>query len=58
MVIMGVSSIVFVLFGSGEVQPWDDLEQYYLKEKEKEKRGLPMDERISIRQAREIEEGK
>lgn len=58
MIIMAGSSIVYVLFGSGEVQPWDDLEQHYLREKEKERRGLPMDERISIKQAREIEEGK
>jgi len=58
MVVMAASSVVFGLFGSGEIQPWDDLEQHYLREKEKEKRGLPMAETLSIKQAKTIEEGK
>lgn len=58
MIVMTASSVIYGIFGTGETQPWDDLEQYYLREKEKQKRGLPMDERISIRQSREIEEGK
>lgn len=58
MIVMGGSSIVFVLFGSGEVQPWDDWEQFYQREKEKERKGLPMDERLSIRQSKSIEDGK
>lgn len=57
MAVMSLSSVVFVIFGTGEVQRWDDLEQYYLHEKEKERRGLPMDEQITIKQARVIEEG-
>lgn len=57
MVVMVASAIVFVLFGSGDVQPWDDLEQHYLREKEKQKRGLPMDERLSIKQSKTIEDG-
>lgn len=56
MIIMAGSSVVFALFGSGEVQPWDDMEQHYLKEKAKEKRGLPMDERLSIVQSKSIED--
>lgn len=58
MVIMTTSSIIFGLFGSGEIQPWDDLEQYYLKEKEKQKQGLPMDEKLSIIQSKSIEDGR
>lgn len=58
MVMMTGTSIVFLLFGSGEVQPWDQMEQYNLRKKEKEKLGLPMDEEISIRQAKMVEEGK
>lgn len=58
MVFMSLSSLIFGLFGSGEVQPWDDLEQHYLKEKEKQKQGLPMDERLGIIQSKSIEEGK
>lgn len=57
MVVMSLSSVVFVVFGTGEVQPWDDLEQHHLREKEKERRGLPIDEQITIKQARVIEEG-
>lgn len=57
MVVMTVSAVVFALFGSGEIQPWDDLEQHYLREKEKQKRGLPMDERLSITQSKSIEDG-
>lgn len=53
MVVMTASSIVYVLFGTGEVQPWDDLEKY---QKEKAKKGLPMDEKQSIVQS--IEDGK
>lgn len=55
---MTASSVVYGLFGSGELQPWDDLEQYYLKEKEKAKRGLPMDERLSIVHSKSIEDGR
>lgn len=55
---MAASSIVFVLFGSGDVQPWDDWEQFYQREKEKGRKGLPMDERLSITQSKSIEEGK
>ncbi|XP_026823302.1 sialin-like isoform X1 [Rhopalosiphum maidis] len=58
MIVMTASSVVYGLFGSGELQPWDDLEQYYLKEKEKAKRGLPMDERLSIIYSKSIEDGK
>lgn len=58
MVFMSTSSLIFGLFGSGEVQPWDDLELHYLKEKEKQKQGLPMDERLSIIQSKSIEEGR
>lgn len=49
---------MFLLLGSGEVQPWDNMEQYNLRKKEKEKLGLPMDEQISIKQAKMVEEGK
>lgn len=56
MIIMTGSSVVFGLFGSGKVQPWDDMEQYYLKEKAKERRGQPMDERLSIIQSKSIED--
>jgi len=35
MVVMTISSMIFGIFGSGELQPWDDLEQYNLKEKTK-----------------------
>jgi ACS family sodium-dependent inorganic phosphate cotransporter len=58
MVIMTTSSLIFGLFGSGEIQPWDDMEQYYLKEKEKQKQGLPMDEKLSIIHSKSIEEGR
>lgn len=57
LVVMTASSIVYGLFGSGNVQPWDDLEKHYLREKEKQKRGLPMDERLSITQSKTIEDG-
>lgn len=57
MIVMTASATVFILFGSGEIQPWDDLEQHYLKEKEKQKKGLPMDERLSITQSKSIEDG-
>lgn len=56
LVIMAASSIVYGLFGSGDVQPWDDLEEHYIREKEKQKRGLPMDERLSIKQSKSIED--
>lgn len=56
MIVMAGSSVVFALFGSGKVQPWDDMEQYYLKEKAKERKGLPMDERLSIVQSKSIED--
>lgn len=58
MIVMTASSVVYGLFGSGDLQPWDDLEQHYLKEKEKAKRGLPMDERLSIIHSKSIEDGK
>lgn len=58
MIIMAVSSLVYVVFGSGEVQPWDDSEDFYQREKKKEKSGLPMDERISLLQSKSIEHGK
>lgn len=54
--VMASSSLVYGLFGSGEVQSWDDIEQYYLKEKEKERRGQPMDERLGIIQSKAIED--
>lgn len=57
LVVMTGSSIVYGLFGSGDVQPWDDFEQHYIREKEKQKRGLPMDERLSITQSKSIENG-
>lgn len=55
-IVMTTSSLVFGLFGSGDVQPWDDTETYYLNEKEKERRGHPMDERLSIMQSKAIED--
>lgn len=57
-VIMTMSSLVYLLFGSGETQQWDDPEQFYQKEKKKEKSGLVMDERISLLQSESIEHGK
>jgi len=35
-IIMMSSSLIFFLFGSGEVQPWDDIKQYHLSENEKD----------------------
>ncbi|VVC45758.1 Sugar transporter, conserved site,Major facilitator superfamily domain,Major facilitator [Cinara cedri] len=56
MIVMTVSSAIYGIFGTGELQPWDDLEEYYQREKEKQKKGLPMDERLSIIYSKEIEE--
>ncbi|XP_001947560.2 putative inorganic phosphate cotransporter [Acyrthosiphon pisum] len=58
MIVMTSSSVLYGLFGSGELQPWDDLEQHYLKEKEISEKGLPMDERLSIIHSKSIEDGK
>jgi len=35
-IIMMSTSIIFVFFGSGEIQPWNDIKQYRLSENEKE----------------------
>jgi len=56
MVIMTVSTVVYGIYGSGELQPWDDLQQHYLKEKEKSKRGLPMNERLSTIHSKSIDD--
>jgi len=58
MIVMTSSSVLYGLFGSGELQPWDDLEQYYQKEKEKSEKRLPMDEKLSIIHSKSIEDGK
>eukprot|EP00102_Acyrthosiphon_pisum_P023440 XP_016660650.1 PREDICTED: uncharacterized transporter slc-17.2-like isoform X2 [Acyrthosiphon pisum] len=42
MAVMTVSSLVYAIYGSGELQPWDNLQPYYLKENKKSKRGLPI----------------
>jgi len=55
MVVMAASSVVYGVFGSGELQPWDNLQQHYLKENEKSQRGLPMNERLSIIQSKSID---
>lgn len=56
LIVMVSSSVVFVVFGSGELQPWDDLEEYHKNENEKKKKGLSMNERSSI--VRSVEDGK
>lgn len=48
------TSIIFVLFGSGEVQPWDDIKQYRLSENEKDHK----DDESNIIQLKSIEDGK
>ncbi|KAL4123374.1 hypothetical protein QTP88_015570 [Uroleucon formosanum] len=58
MIVMTSTSVLFGLFGSGNLQPWDELEQYYLKENEKLKKGLLIDERLSIIRLKSIEYGK
>lgn len=55
MIVMTTSSLVFGLFGSGDLQPWNDTELCVLKEEEKE-RGLPADERLNITQSKPIED--
>lgn len=53
-IIMMSTSIIFVLFGSGEVQPWDDIKQYRLSENEKDHK----DDESNIIQLKSIEDGK
>lgn len=58
MIVMTVSSILFGLFGSGDVQPWDDMEQFEQKEKEKERNGLTMNPKFSKAQLKSINDEK
>lgn len=53
-IIMMSTSLIFVFFGSGEVQPWDDIKQYRLSENEK---GIKDDE-SNVIQLKSIEDGK
>lgn len=53
-VIMVSTSLIFVLFGSGEVQPWDDIQQYYLSENEKDDK----DDESNVIKLKSIENGK
>lgn len=56
MAVMTVSSVAYGMYGTGELQPWDNLQQHYLKENEKSKRGLPMQERLSIIHSKSIDD--
>jgi len=53
-IVMMSTCLIFVVFGSGEVQPWDDIKQYRLSENEKDNKD---DEPIVI-QLKTIEDGK
>jgi len=48
------TSQIFLFFGSGEVQPWDDIKQYRLSENERENK----DEESYIIQLKSIEDRK
>ncbi|XP_060861729.1 putative inorganic phosphate cotransporter isoform X1 [Metopolophium dirhodum] len=56
MAVMTASSVVYGIYGSGELQPWDNLQQHCLKENEKSKRELPMNERLSIIYSKSIDD--
>lgn len=45
---MTATSIVYGLFGTGKIQPWDDPEESFLRERRIENKGLQMDERLSL----------
>jgi len=47
------TSLIFVIFGSGEVQPWDDIKQYRLSENEKDNK---CDESNNVIQLKSIED--
>lgn len=53
MIVKAASSVLYGLFGSGELQPWDNLEEHNLKEKEKAKSGL--DDKLRIIHSNAIE---
>jgi MFS transporter, ACS family, solute carrier family 17 (sodium-dependent inorganic phosphate cotransporter), other len=53
-IIMISTSIIFVFFGSGDVQPWDDIKQYRQSENEKENK----DGESNGIQLKSIEDGK
>lgn len=53
-VIMISTSLIFVLFGSGEVQPWDDIQQYHLSENKTDDK----DDELNVIQLKSIENGK
>lgn len=48
------TSIIFVFWGSGEVQPWDDIKQYRLSENEKDNK----DDESNIIQLKSIDDEK
>jgi len=48
------TSIIFAFFGSGEVQPWDDIKQYRLSENEKDNK----DDELNVIHLKSIEDGK
>lgn len=48
LIVMAATSVVYGLFGTGEVQQWDDPEEFLQREKEKERKGLPMNERLCL----------
>lgn len=58
MIMMTGTSVVFLLFGSGEVQPWDKTEQYSLSKRGIEKIGTSTDEQENKKQTKTVEEGK
>jgi len=53
-IIMISTSLIFVIFGSGEVQPWNDIEQYHLSENETDNK----DNKSNVIQLKSIENGK
>jgi len=48
------TSLIFVFFGSGDIQPWDDIQQYRLSENEKDNK----DDESNVLQLKSIEDGK
>jgi len=48
--------MIFVFFGSGEVQPWDDIKQYRLSENEKDHKDD--ESKSNVIQLKSIEDGK
>ncbi|XP_022170952.1 sialin-like [Myzus persicae] len=56
MIVMTASSVVYQIFGSGELQSFDNSEQYYLKKNEKPMRELSMDETLSIVHSNSIDD--